>query len=227
MKSVSFRTEFREITGLIGPNGAGKTTIVRMIATLLQPDSGSISVCGIDVKNDPESVRRKISVLPEVSGLYQRLTALENVEFYARFYGIREVRNVIEKYIDLFALREKMNAPAGTLSLGMRKKLAVIRAIVHDPEVLVLDEPLSGLDPDARIAFKQLLKMFKDQGKAVFLSSHEMLKVENLCDKVILIDEGRILVDEYMQVLKERFKKDGLQTLEEIYMTLRRSNSSA
>jgi sodium transport system ATP-binding protein len=226
VKSISFCVESREIAGLIGPNGAGKTTIIRMIATLLRPDAGSISVCGIDTLKDPEGVRRIISVLPEVSGLYEKLSVLQNIELFSWFYDIDDVRGRIGQYVDLFDLRDKMDLPAGKLSLGMKKKVSIIRAISHDSGVIVLDEPFSGLAPDTRISLKKLLRIFKDEGKTILISSHELLEVENLCDKVILLDAGRIIVDDYIQALKDRFKGTNLPTLEEIYMTLRNSKGA-
>ncbi len=197
-----------------------------MLGTLLKPDEGSIVVCGIDTQENSEDVRRRIGMLPENSGLYEKLSVRQNIEYYSAFYDIDNVEGQILKYVDMFDLKHKIDEPAGKLSKGMKAKVSVIRTVIHDPDVVILDEPFSGLDPDSRMSLKRLLGTFRDQGKAILISSHELLEVENLCDKVILLDEGRILVDEYLQVLKDRFKGDGLPTLENIYASLRRSRNA-
>jgi ABC-type multidrug transport system ATPase subunit len=226
VKSVSFQAHFGEVTGLIGPNGAGKTTLIRIICSLLRPDAGSVSICGVKMPGGAAELRKKIGVLPERAGIYEKLTVYENISFYASFYAIEDMQARIVSYTSYFGLKDKIHALGGSLSEGMKKKVLIIRTVIHDPDVIILDEPLSALDPDSRISLKKLLGTLKNQGKAILMSSHELLEVENMCDKVILIGEGRVLVNEYIQALKERFKGDRLPTLEDIYMTLRRSRSA-
>jgi ABC-type multidrug transport system ATPase subunit len=221
VRGVSFDLRPGEVVGLIGPNGAGKTTTIRMISTLLRPSSGSMSVCGLNVMEEPKEVRRVIGMYPEVAGLYERLTVRQNLRFYASFYDIEDREKRILDYLEMFELADRKDMPVGKLSKGMKEKIIFIRTVIHDPRVILLDEPLTGLDPDSRITLKNLLKRFSDQGKAIFLSSHTLSEVENICDRVILIDAGKVLVDDQVVALKERFRTEKLPTLEEVYLALR------
>jgi ABC-type multidrug transport system ATPase subunit len=221
VKGISFALMGGEIVGLIGPNGAGKTTTIRMISTLIRPSSGSITVCGLDVMREPKEVRRVIGVYPEIAGLYERLTVYQNLRFYASFYDVDDRDKRIADYLEMFDLADRKNMAAGKLSKGMKEKIVFIRTVIHDPKVILLDEPLTGLDPDSRITLKGLLKKFRETGKVILLSSHTLSEVENICDRVILIDAGSVLVDDKIAVLKERFKTDELPTLEEVYLSLR------
>jgi ABC-type multidrug transport system ATPase subunit len=221
VKGISFALMGGEIVGLIGPNGAGKTTTIRMISTLIRPSSGSITVCGLDVMREPKEVRRVIGGYPEIAGLYERLTVYQNLRFYASFYDVDDRDKRIADYLEMFDLADRKNMAAGKLSKGMKEKIVFIRTVIHDPKVILLDEPLTGLDPDSRITLKGLLKKFRETGKVILLSSHTLSEVENICDRVILIDAGSVLVDDKIAVLKERFKTDKLPTLEEVYLSLR------
>jgi len=221
IRGVSFELMPGETVGLIGPNGAGKTTIIRMISTLIRPSAGTITVCGFDVTESPIEVRRRIGVYPEVSGLYERLSVLRNLKFYASFYDVPDVDARIQGYLERFELADRSDMPVGKLSKGMKEKIVFIRTVIHDPPVVLLDEPMTGLDPDARATVKEILRWLREGGKAVMLSSHTLSDVEDICDRVIMIDKGEVLVDEGLMSLKQRFAKDTLPTLEEIYLTLR------
>lgn len=225
IKGVSFALRSGEVVGLIGPNGAGKTTLIRLISTLLRPGSGSISVCGLDIMKEPKGVRRVIGVFPEVSGVYEKLTVRRNLEFYASFYQIDDLDKRIREYLEMFDLADRKDMHVGKLSKGMKEKIVFIRTVIHDPKVILLDEPLAGLDPDSRITLKDLLRRFRDRGKAILLSSHTLSEVENICDRVILIDAGKILVDERIAALKARFRSEKLPTLEDVYLALRQKGA--
>jgi ABC-type multidrug transport system ATPase subunit len=224
VRGVSFGLRPGEVVGLIGPNGAGKTTIIRMISTLLRPSSGSISVCGLDVTKEPKEVRRVIGVFPEIAGLYEKLTVYQNLRFYASFYDVDDQNARILDYLEMFDLADRKDMAVGKLSKGMKEKIIFIRTVIHDPKVILLDEPLTGLDPDSRIILKELLKRFGQAGKAILLSSHTLSEVENICDRVILIDAGKVLVDDQVAALKEKFRTEKLPTLEEVYLALRRGH---
>ncbi len=223
LKGISFDLGSGEIVGLIGPNGAGKTTIVRLISTLLRPSSGTVTVCGLDVAERPKEVRRVIGVFPEIAGLYERLTVYQNLRFYASFYGIEDRDARILGYLERFDLVDKRNVAVGKLSRGMKEKIVFIRTVIHDPKVILLDEPLTGLDPDSRITLKELLTSFADSGKCILLSSHTLSEVESICDRVILIDAGIILADDRIAALKGSVETGELPTLEEVYRILRRT----
>lgn len=224
VRSVSFELKSGEITGLIGPNGAGKTTIIRLLGTLIKPDEGSIIICGIDASEAPGEVRKKIGVMPENSGLYQKLNVYQNLQYYTSFYDIHDCDELLNKYIEEYDLVDKIDVPTGELSKGMKEKISFIRAVIHDPEVIILDEPFTGMDPDSRITLKKTIESLKSMGKTIMLSSHDLAAVEAICDKVILLDKGAMLIDEYIQPLKERFKGCELPTLEDIYISLRQTS---
>ncbi len=204
--NLSFEIKSGEIFGLIGTNGAGKTTTMRMIATTLKPTSGQINVCGFDaVKNDYE-VRRCIGVLyGGDTGLYDRLTARENIAYFGKLNGLSD--DAINKQIDylskVFGLDNYLDRRCGTFSRGMKQKTSFARAIVHNPQVMLFDEPTSGLDILASEEVLNFIKQCKKMGKTILLSSHNMQEVEELCDRLLIIDHGKTLCEgTQQQVLK-------------------------
>ncbi len=183
------------IFGLIGPNGAGKSTTLSMIASLLLPTSGGLSVMGADPTVRPRTVRRRMGYMPDALGLYDNLRVDEYLEFFAASYGIRRQQwpSLIEGLLELVDLSVKRSAMVNSLSRGMKQRLSLARALVHDPELLILDEPASGLDPRARIELRELLKSLNSMGKTIVVSSHILAELEEVCSDVAIMEAGRLL----------------------------------
>ena len=194
---VSFVARDGEITGLLGPNGAGKTTTLRMLYTLMKPDAGSVRVDGIDAAADPTAVRRRLGVLPDARGLYKRLTARENIDYFARLQGLDgEIgRRNAEALIAALDMAEFANRRTEGFSQGQRVKTAIARALVHDPRNVILDEPTNGLDVMATRAMRAFMRRLKDEGRCVLFSSHIMQEVAALCDRIVVIAHGRVVAD--------------------------------
>ncbi len=193
VSGLSFSLEPGWICGFVGPNGAGKTTTMRMIATLEEPDCGRICVQGADIFSNPYKVRRALGFMPDHYGIYPNLTCEDYLEFYARAYEVDpkiRTRRVaaIMGFTGLDKLREKK---VETLSKGMKQRLSLSRALINDPELLVLDEPTAGLDPHARIEFRYMLKDLAQRGKTVLLSSHILADLGEICDQLLIIDQGK------------------------------------
>ena len=196
VKDLSLNLERGDVFGFIGPNGAGKTTTIRMLATLLQPTSGTALIGGYDVFEDPERVRGFIGYMPDFFGTYDSITVWEYLDFFAGAFRIkrRNRKTMMEDVMQLVDLTWKRDALVGSLSRGMKQRLCLAKTLIHDPQLLLLDEPASGLDPRARIEIKELLKELRKMGKTIFISSHILTELADLCNKVGIIEEGRLLV---------------------------------
>jgi ABC-2 type transport system ATP-binding protein len=184
-----------EVLGLLGPNGAGKTTTTRMLACLIRPSSGEAEIDGFKVGKDDEDIRRIIGITTEVPGLYERLSAMRNLEFFADLYGVADVPRRIEKYLRLLELWERRNDRAGSFSKGMKQKLALARALVHEPKVLLLDEPTSGLDPQVAQGVREFILQLKSEGRTILLCTHNLDEAERLCDRIALLKTRLVAVD--------------------------------
>src|SRR5581483_2825527 len=184
-----------DIYGFIGPNGAGKTTTMKILATLLRPTSGQAYVCGYSVNGQAKHIRRKIGYVPDFFGVYEDMTVSEYLEFFAALYGIlgQERSRVIRDVLDLTDLSYKQTAQVESLSRGMQQRLGLARVLLHDPDVLLLDEPSSGLDPRARVEIRELLKELRAMGKTILISSHILPELAELCNKVAIIERGQLL----------------------------------
>jgi len=192
--AVSFECYRGEIFGILGPNGAGKTTLLRLIATILAPTSGTARVCGYDVALQPEQVKKRIAFLSGSTGLYSRLTPLETVRYFGRLYGmadplIKERARAIFDVLDMEGIRDRQ---VGKLSTGERQKVSIARVLIHDPEVLILDEPTAGLDIVSGRAVINFIRTARNQNKAVILSTHYMTEAEEMCDRIGLLNAGRL-----------------------------------
>jgi ABC-2 type transport system ATP-binding protein len=191
---VSFEVERGKVVGFIGANGAGKTTTMRMLVTLELPDSGEIRVCGHDVVEEPGAVRQKVGWMPDAYGTYENMTVYEYLDFYGRAFGFsgkeRSVR--IERVMEFADLAPIADRPMDRLSKGMGQRLCLGRTLINEPEVLVLDEPAAGLDPRARIEFKNLIRLLAGEGKTIFISSHILSELGEMCDHLLFIDAGKI-----------------------------------
>ncbi len=210
---VDFTAPDGGITGLLGPNGAGKTTTLRILATLLRPDAGSAAVDGRDVVREPLAVRARIGVVPDAKGLYPRLTARENVRYYGRLHGLDggRLEPAIDRLIGLLGMEDIADRRTQGFSTGQRVKVAIARALVHDPPNVLLDEPTSGLDIMATRAMRAAIRRLRGAGKCVLLSTHIMQEVTALCDRVVVIAAGRVVADGTPDELRERTGRDHLE----------------
>ncbi|MBP1706856.1 MAG: transporter-related protein, could be related with Lipooligosaccharide exporter, ATP-binding [Chloroflexi bacterium] len=191
LKGISFTVASGDIFGYLGPNGAGKTTTIRILLGLLQADSGRLDIMGQDISRS--DTRRKIGFALDPDGLYDNMTAEENLEFYARIYGLLKAEARIAGLLGAVGLSARARDKVGTYSKGMRQRLALARAMTHDPEVVVLDEPTAGVDPSGQIEVRQiLLDMAHKENKTIFLSSHNLDEVQRICNRIALIDRGEI-----------------------------------
>ena len=216
LKGISFSVKEGEVFGLIGPNGAGKTTALRVVSTLLEITSGTVKVFGYDVKKDPEEVRKKISYLPEEAGAYKNLSGKEYLNFMAQFYADgNDVNEMVKTGIEISGLDERITDKVNTYSKGMTRKLLVARALMMKPFLAILDEPTSGLDVINSQEVRKIIKGFAEKGSTVLLSSHNMLEVEFLSDRVALIGNGLILDSGTPSELKHKYSA---QNLEEVFL---------
>lgn len=215
LRGVNFEVNEGEIFGLIGPNGAGKTTTLRIIATLLTPSSGSVRLLGYDLRQNPEKFRANISYLPEEAGAYRNLSGWDYLRFMARFYdhSPEETERFVERAARIAGLGERLKDKVGTYSKGMVRKLLLGRALMTKPTLAILDEPTSGLDVVNSLEVREIIKGYAREGLSVLLSSHNMLEVEFLSDRVALIDQGKILAIGTPQELKERYEAANLEVV--------------
>jgi sodium transport system ATP-binding protein len=216
---ISFDVHAREIFGLLGPNGAGKTTCLRLLATILKPTEGTAQVGGADIVRSPEEVRRQIGFLSGDMGSYARLTPREVLSFFGKLNGLegRKLSQRIDEMVQTFEFGEYANTKIDRLSTGMKQKVAIARTVIHDPPILILDEPSSGLDvPTARLIENFILKA-KESGKSILFSTHVMEEAEYLCDRIGVVHQGRLKAVGTMDQLRER---TGKLRLREIFLDL-------
>ena len=217
--NVSFAARDGEITGLLGPNGAGKTTTLRMLYTLMKPDRGSVRIDGIDAATDPLAVRRRLGVLPDARGLYKRLSARENIDYFGRLQGLdaaTRARRIgeLSQALDMGDILERRTEG---FSQGQRVKTAIARALIHEPKNIILDEPTNGLDVMATRAMRTFMLQLKQQGHCVLFSSHIMQEVGALCDRIVVIARGRVVADESPEALRAQ---TGAATLEDAFVKI-------
>ena len=195
LRAISLEARAGEIFGLLGPNGAGKTTTLRVICTLLAPDSGSVKVLGFDTRSAPEEVRRRVGVVTADIGVYARLSARENITYFAELSGVREseVKGRVDAVINRLGMASFANQRADSLSSGQKQKVAIGRAIVHDPEVLMFDEPTSNLDVLASREIREFMVESRGRGRCVIFSTHVLHDAERLCDRVTILHEGSVV----------------------------------
>ncbi|MBM4374898.1 MAG: ABC transporter ATP-binding protein [Deltaproteobacteria bacterium] len=204
LRDVTFDVYPGEIYGFIGPNGAGKTTTIRVMATLLEPMSGRVELDGVDVSMDPERVRKTLGYMPDHAGVYERVTVREFLEFFADAHGIRSP-GVVEAVLELTDIKRLSSELVATLSKGQKQRLQLARILLHDPKVLILDEPASDLDPRARIEIRDLLLDLQSLGKTILLSSHILSELSDICTSVGIIEQGSMVVSGPIQEIARRF----------------------
>jgi sodium transport system ATP-binding protein len=219
VEDVTFSAPDGQITGLLGPNGAGKTTTLRMLYTLLKPDRGRITVDGLDAALQPLEVRRRLGVLPDARGLYKRLTARENIAYFAQLQGLdtQLIRTRTDALIAALGMQDIAERRVEGFSQGERVKTAIARALVHDPHHIVLDEPSNGLDVIATRSLRDFLRQLKAEGRCVLFSTHIMQEVAALCDHIVIIAGGRVVADGSPAALREMAKE---QSLEEAFVKI-------
>lgn len=216
---VSFEAPDGQITGLLGPNGAGKSTTMRMLHGLFQPDTGSVTIDGIDVSADPLAARRAVGVLPDALGLYPRLTAIENVAYYAALHGMTNTEATdriatLVARLDMAGIADRRTAG---FSQGERMKVALARALVHAPQNILLDEPTNGLDVMSTRAVRAMVRALRDEGRCVVFSSHIMQEVAALCDHIVVVARGRVVA---RGTAEELVARTGAANLEDAFVAL-------
>lgn len=194
-----------EVFGFLGPNGAGKTTTVRMLTSLIAPTRGRASVNGYDVETQATQVRSTVGILTETPGLYERLSAEDNLRFFARLYGVKDVSGQVEKYLRLIGLWERRADPAGEFSKGMKQKLAIARALLHEPRTVFLDEPTAALDPESARTVREFIAELRSEGRTVFLCTHDLDEADRLCDRVAVFRKHLIRADTPANLRKSLF----------------------
>lgn len=218
----SFTVYAGDILGFIGPNGAGKSTSINMITTLVTPDSGSILFHGRDIVKENVSFKRSLGVVPQDLAIYEDLSAYENVRFFCSLYGFkdRELKERVKEALTFVGLWERCREIPAKFSGGMKRRLNIACAIAHTPELLIMDEPTVGIDPQSRNNIMEAVKTLHAKGTTVIYTSHYMEEIESLCNRIVLIDKGDVLEDMEKQAYKDKYAAMGLVTLEDIFLHL-------
>ncbi|MEY4013888.1 MAG: sodium transporter ATP-binding protein NatA [Pseudomonadota bacterium] len=214
VRAVSFTAQEGRITGLLGPNGAGKTTTLRMVAGLIQPDSGTALVDGISIATDRSKAMKRLGVLSDARGLYGRLTARENIAYYGSLYGLSKAQShqAIDRMADMLEMATLLDRRTEGFSQGERMKVALARAMIHNPANLILDEPTNGLDVLSTRALRESLRTLRDEtGKSIIFSTHVMQEVERLCDHVVVVAQGRCVAEGTIEALKSQAGTDDFE----------------
>ena len=205
-----------EILGFLGPNGAGKTTTIRMLAGIIGPSSGMAIVAGIRPDREPERLHEVIGLLPEAPGFYERLSACRNLQYFAGFYPSIDSQKQIEKYLRLIGLWERQSDRVALYSKGMKQRLALARALLHEPKVLFLDEPTAGLDPEVAREFRDLIKDLSGEGRTIFLSTHNLAEAEQLCDRIAVVHTRLVALDTADTLRRHQFQRSIIVRLESV-----------
>ena len=215
VENVSFTCKPGEIYGLLGANGAGKTTTLRILATILSPSSGTANVAGFDVVREPQKVRAHVGFLSTATALYDRLTAAETVEYFGQLFGL-DAPTIARRTNELFAaldMDEFRDRRCAKLSTGMKQKVSIARTLVHDPPVMIFDEPTNGLDVMAARSITDFIRQCRDRGKTVIFSTHVMTEVEKLCDRIGIIHAGKMRTEGTLDELRQNYGKDSLEEI--------------
>lgn len=215
LDSVSFDVQAGEIFGLLGPNGAGKTTCLRMLSTVLQPTGGTATVAGYNVATHPQDVRGQIGFMSCNTGIYDRMTAWEMVEYFGRLYGIeeQELQERLDRIFTTLQMQDIKDMLGSKMSTGMKQKVSIARTIIHDPPVLIFDEPTTGLDVLVARAVLKTIEALREEGKCIIFSTHIMREVEKLCDRVAVIYKGKILAIGSIPELEEQYHESDMEEL--------------
>lgn len=213
---LSLEVESGEVFGFLGPNGAGKTTTVRMLTGLIRPSSGSAQVAGFELGEDDTNIRRNVGILTESPGMYERLTAEKNLTIFANLYDVPDIEKSVNKYLSMLDLWERRHDAVGSFSKGMRQKLAVARALIHEPQILFLDEPTTGLDPEASKTVRDFVEELKNEGRTIFMTTHNLDEAERLCDRVGIFQQRLLTVDSPSNLREKMFGRKVVFHLSEV-----------
>ncbi len=226
INNVSLNAKPGEILGLLGPNGAGKTTLLRMLSTALKPCRGTASFMGIDLVENPLEVRKRIGFLSDNTGLYGRLTAREMIEYYGKLHGLKrsELRKRMDKLFSVLEMTEFADKRNASLSSGMKQKVSIARTLIHEPDIIMFDEPTTGLDVAAAEAILNFIESCKEQGKTVIFCTHHMHEVERLCDNVVILNKGKLC---FAGSIEQMRTKTGQRLLDKAFLALIKSGESA
>lgn len=215
LDGIDLEVRSGQILGYVGPNGAGKTTTVRILLGMLAGFTGRVEVCGYNVATHPLEVKRRVGYVPENAALYDVLTPLEHLTFVGRLYGLskEEVEHKAETLLELFGLGQEKSQRMTSFSKGMRQKVLIIAGLLHNPDLILMDEPLSGLDANTALIVKEILSELSHQGKTVFYCSHVLDVVERVCDRIVIIDHGKIIADGPFEALQEMSREPSLERI--------------
>lgn len=218
--NISLEVHSSEIFGFLGPNGAGKTTTIKMITGLLKPDSGTIEIHNIDNRQDPILAKKQFGYVPDNPEIFEKLKGIEYLNFLGDIYGVEKEERVsrMNKYAKLFQLEKALNDPILSYSHGMRQKIVLIGALIHEPQIFIMDEPLVGLDPKSAFDLKEIMRQQCNNGKSVFFSTHVLEVAEKVCDRIAIINKGKIIAQGTVKELKSMTKNN--ENLENIFLEL-------
>jgi ABC-2 type transport system ATP-binding protein len=214
--NLSLTVKRGEIFGLLGPNGAGKTTTIRMLSALIGPTSGTAWVVGNEIGKRDDEIRRSVGILTEAPGLYDQLSAERNLAFYGQMYEVKDIPGQVERYLRMLGLWERRHEPVGTFSKGMRQKLAIARALLHEPKVLFLDEPTSGLDPEAARIVRQFISGLREEGRTIVMCTHNLDEADRLCDRIAVFKGHLLALDSPKSLRRKLFGRSVVFHLREI-----------
>lgn len=219
LKDISFDVREGEVLGIIGPNGAGKTTMISLLATINRPESGNIHILGEDILKNPKKVRASLGYVPQENALYPMLTAYENLDFWAGIYGVdkKAKKEKIDQVLRLLRLDDRKNDKVRTFSGGMKKRLNIAAALLHDPGILIMDEPAAGVDILSRSTIAELILELKKSGRTIIITSHHVDDLEHICDRILVLREGNLL---YSGSAEEILKDTGYDDLEQLMLKL-------
>ncbi|WP_455716041.1 ABC transporter ATP-binding protein [Anaerosporobacter sp.] len=222
LKGISFRVQKGDVIGLLGPNGAGKSTLVKIIAGIEKADQGMVLCHGENIVKDSINFKKSLGVVPQDIALYEDLSAYENVKFFGSLYGYKggELRKRMEEVLTFVGLWDRRKECTSKFSGGMKRRLNIACSVVHSPEILIMDEPTVGIDPQSRKYIMQLIRTLQERGTTVIYISHYIEEIEELCNRVIIMDYGQILVDDEKDIVKNKYHNKAGESLESIFLTL-------
>ena len=223
VENLTFSVQSGEVFGLLGPNGAGKTTTIRMLTALIAPTSGEAFVAGFKIGDGDKAIRRAVGILTETPGMYEGLSAEKNLVFYARMYEVQDVAGQVEKYLRMLGLWDRRHELVGTFSKGMRQKLAIGRALLHEPKVLFLDEPTSGLDPQMARTVRDFIQELREQGRTIVLTTHNLDVADRLCDRIGVIRSRLLILDSPAELRRKLFGRTVVFHLSQVNCFVQRS----